>query len=104
MLQQGRICPVSGLLRQDKGMSAAAEPAAEQHAMDSQQNHDERSEGSGDSQEAEDAVPADHASSAGPYAQAALQSLLAYNAAIAQQVSQTVANDQGSGAGVSHGV
>ncbi len=85
-------------------MSAPAEPAANQPANESQHDHDDGSEGSGDSQDGEDAVPADHASSAGPYAQAALQSLLAYNAAIAQQVSQTVATDQGTGPGASHGL
>ena len=84
-------------------MSVAADTAGDEPARNSQHDHDEGSEGSGESQEPDDCVPAEHADSAGPYAQAALQSLLAYNAAIAQQVSQTVASDQGPGPGVNHG-
>ena len=85
-------------------MSVAADSAADQPAHDSWHDRDDGSEGSGDSQDAEDTVPADNASAAGPYAQAALQSLFAYNAAIAQQVSQTVAIDQGTVPGMSHGL
>ena len=62
--------------------------------MDPQQDREISTEGSGESEEAADAPAADDAASAGPYAQAALQSLLAYDAAIAQQVSEAAAEQR----------
>ncbi len=62
--------------------------------MDPQPDREDSTEGSGESEEAAEAPAADDAASAGPYAQAALQSLLAYDSAIAQQVSEIAAEQR----------
>ncbi len=62
--------------------------------MDPQQDREDSTEGSGESEEAAEAPSTDDAASAGPYAQAALQSLLAYDTAIAQQVSEIAAEQR----------
>ena len=75
-------------------MSYSAAVADGAALMDPQQDREDSTEGSGESEEAAEAPAADDAASAGPYAQAALQSLLAYDSAIAQQVSEIAAEQR----------
>ena len=91
-LQQARVS--GNAARRPCGMFEPAVLANGAALMDPQQDREDSTEGSGESEEAAEAPAADDAASAGPYAQAALQSLLAYDSAIAQQVSEIAAEQR----------